>query len=276
MQMENEEYQIEKGNFTRISNALLENLIRLPFKGCELAVVMYIIRKTYGFHKKQDEISLSQFCKDLDRSRPTIVKALKNLQLVNMVKLVKRGSSMNEGNVYSLNKYEQEWQLVNTVKLVKSKPSTSKYGLTSTSKDGLTRSSKDGFTHKRKERNIKEIQKKVIKKSLVPEEPTATPAQAPTHTPSPSQIAKQFFGSDNMQQQALDWLSQKGIPEQVARSELQKFILYWTEPNKSGTKQRWELEKAFEINRRLATWFSRIKSNGHKPAERTRKIWTLD
>jgi hypothetical protein len=32
------------------------------------------------------------------------------------------------------------------------------------------------------------------------------------------------------------------------------FIMYWTEPNKSKTKMRFELQKTFDITRRLSTW----------------------
>jgi len=41
---------------------------------------------------------------------------------------------------------------------------------------------------------------------------------------------------------------------------LKSFCDYWTEPNKSKTKMRFELEKTFEIGRRLATWSSRDKT----------------
>lgn len=40
---------------------------------------------------------------------------------------------------------------------------------------------------------------------------------------------------------------------------LMAFCNYWTEKNKSGTKMRYELEKTFEISKRLATWASRDK-----------------
>lgn len=43
-------------------------------------------------------------------------------------------------------------------------------------------------------------------------------------------------------------------------STLKAFILYWTEPNRSKTKLRYELQKTFEIGRRLATW----KANNEK------------
>ena len=35
---------------------------------------------------------------------------------------------------------------------------------------------------------------------------------------------------------------------------LHEFSQYWTEPNKSKTKMRYELQKTFDITRRLATW----------------------
>lgn len=115
------ELQVENGNYTRIINPLIEALIKIPFKGCELAVALYVIRKTYGFNKKQDEISLSQFCEGTGRSRQTVVTALKNLQLVKTLRLVKRGTSKTASNIWEINKYVGTWQLVKTSRLVKRK-----------------------------------------------------------------------------------------------------------------------------------------------------------
>ena len=38
-----------------------------------------------------------------------------------------------------------------------------------------------------------------------------------------------------------------------------EFIEYWTEPNRSKTKLRYELEKTFDIARRIKTWAKRQK-----------------
>ena len=97
----------------------------MPFKGCELAVALFIIRKTYGFQKKQDEISLTQFQEGVKRSRQTVVTALKNLQLVGVVRLVKRGTSKTHSNLYAINKYHDTWKVVKTARLVKRKRGTS-------------------------------------------------------------------------------------------------------------------------------------------------------
>ena len=40
---------------------------------------------------------------------------------------------------------------------------------------------------------------------------------------------------------------------------LREFFDYWSEPNPSKTKMRFELEKTWEINRRLSTWANREK-----------------
>mgnify|MGYP003656736823 CR=1 FL=1 len=47
--------------------------------------------------------------------------------------------------------------------------------------------------------------------------------------------------------------------EEVFNSEYlnemcEDFFDYWSEPNKSNTKMKWELEKTFDIKRRLKTW----------------------
>lgn len=145
-----DELQVESGHYTRIVNPLIENLIKIPFKGCELAVAIYIIRKTYGYQKKEDGISLSQFQKGLERSRQTIVTALKNLQLVNVARLVKQGSAKGDCNIWTINKYYNTWKLVNMARLVQrnSKPSlTERLNLVQTA------------------RHTKEIQKKYKRKN---------------------------------------------------------------------------------------------------------------
>ena len=42
--------------------------------------------------------------------------------------------------------------------------------------------------------------------------------------------------------------------EEYGRDMCNAFFSYWTEPNKSGTRMRWELEKTWDVNRRLKRW----------------------
>lgn len=81
----------------------------------------------------------------------------------------------------------------------------------------------------------------------------------PNEREPPSLKIKDFFNNPSKQETIISILIEKGIPKNIALTEIHKFIAYWTEPNKSGTKQRWELQETFELNRRLITWFSKIK-----------------
>jgi len=124
--MADPDLQVENGNYTRIVNKSLEELVKVSLLGAEYAVVLFVIRKTYGFGKTEDQISLSQFEEGTNRSRPTVMKALKNLQLVNILQLVKVGDSKTASSIWRFNKYYTTWKLVKPSKLVKDRSSTGK------------------------------------------------------------------------------------------------------------------------------------------------------
>src|SRR3990167_5307023 len=123
----------KENGLTPIANEILEALVKLRLPPSEKDLLFFIIRKTYGYHKKEDRISLTQFEKGTGLSRPTVVKALKNLLSREMVVKV--------GLLLRFNKDHETW-VVNTPLLVKYKNTTSK--LT------LTKSGKHTLTHKRK------------------------------------------------------------------------------------------------------------------------------
>lgn len=79
---------------------------------------------------------------------------------------------------------------------------------------------------------------------------------------TPALVARDFFNDINSEYriQYFNTLIEKGFNEQVVKSEMLKFISYWTEPDKSGKKQRWEKQETFEISRRLLTWFSKYNN----------------
>ena len=68
----------------------------------------------------------------------------------------------------------------------------------------------------------------------------------------------------------LDTVTNKFLMEVSAFKELysvemlEAFIDYWTEPNKSKTKLRYELQKTFDIARRLKTWSNNESKFGTK------------
>lgn len=74
---------------------------------------------------------------------------------------------------------------------------------------------------------------------------------------TPAEVAKDFFSKGPSYEDHLTMFS-KNSNRIFIEGEFKKFLLYWTEPNKSGTKVRWELEKTFEIKRRIMNWLSRV------------------
>tara|TARA_R100001244_G_scaffold126956_1_gene97423 strand:+ start:73 stop:549 length:477 start_codon:yes stop_codon:yes gene_type:complete len=66
---------------------------------------------------------------------------------------------------------------------------------------------------------------------------------------------KQYKLQDNLEKR-LEKFS-KSLDDYIDNYEvevLEDFMEYWTEPNKSGTKMRFELEKTWSLSRRLKTW----------------------
>jgi len=78
-------------------------------------------------------------------------------------------------------------------------------------------------------------------------------------SPTPKQEAKLFFENQEKQNEVISSLEEKFGQNQLIAAEVKKFVSYWTEPNSTGTKQRWEKQPTFEVSRRLATWFNNIK-----------------
>lgn len=138
--------QLEDGH-TRINNEVLEQLVKSSLLGSEYQVILFVIRKTWGWGKREDFISLTQFEKGTGLSRPTITKTIKNL--VSKKILVKGSSLATQQIAYRFSKYYNQW-LVNTPQLVKDKSQTSKEKLQKLVKGGLhtketTKENKKGY-----------------------------------------------------------------------------------------------------------------------------------
>ena len=71
----------------------------------------------------------------------------------------------------------------------------------------------------------------------------------------------------------IEYLIEKGMNKEIVLQEINKFISYWTEKNHTGTKERWQMEKTFEVKKRLTTWFNNInKFGGKKNGQRLGKL----
>ena len=79
--------QLENG-YTRIANELLEATAKFPFNGSQYKIILFLWRKTYGFHKKVDSISLSQWVKGTGLNNRTIRRELKKLRQMNVIEQI--------------------------------------------------------------------------------------------------------------------------------------------------------------------------------------------
>lgn len=101
--------------YTQVPDQLFDELLA-ELLGTELKVLLYIMRRTFGFKRDSDAISLSQMLRGittrkgivLDRgaglSKPTLLKALRSLQEKNIIRTERRRSRAkgDEPTVYSL------------------------------------------------------------------------------------------------------------------------------------------------------------------------------
>ena len=120
-------------NSTQIPNLILDLVIPLVSEA-EARCLLYICRRTFGFHKRYDSISLSQFEKGIrsrqkgqldygtGMSRPGVVYALKNLIKAEVIFMRKN----SRGNRYMLNLHMDVEKVVNELNQLRRLTRTSK------------------------------------------------------------------------------------------------------------------------------------------------------
>ena len=74
--------------------------------------------------------------------------------------------------------------------------------------------------------------------------------------------------SKTLEQRQIDFgIQVKGYIERYGEKMCKDFFAYWTEKNTNGKKMRFEMEKVFDLPRRLATWKSRQKDFSKEPEQ---------
>lgn len=101
--------QVENGHID-IANEIVEALAKIRLSGEEMQVLWVILRKTYGWHKKQDNIPLSQFSEMTGLSRQHVLRAINKLLPKKVIAVTKNGYSLP--NTYEFNKDFDTWCLL--------------------------------------------------------------------------------------------------------------------------------------------------------------------
>lgn len=96
----------KENGYVPIANELVEQLARLRINGEAMQVLWVIIRKTYGYQKKEDAIALSQFCLATGLNKPAVCRALNKLKALNMI--IQKDNAIAKS--YRLNKDFDTWK----------------------------------------------------------------------------------------------------------------------------------------------------------------------
>lgn len=72
--------KVKKEGYTRIPDKVLEGIVKARLNGGEYACILFLIRKTYGWNKKTDKVSLSQFVLGTGYTKMTVIRSIQSLQ----------------------------------------------------------------------------------------------------------------------------------------------------------------------------------------------------
>jgi len=96
--------QLEDG-YTPVANEIMDALILYRIPGEQRQCLDFILRKTYGYRKKEDRISNSQFCKATGLKKGNVCRAIKELSKKQLV--IKNDNTSPP--TYCFNKNYNEW-----------------------------------------------------------------------------------------------------------------------------------------------------------------------
>lgn len=125
--------QLEDGH-VRIANELLEAILGFGFSQRELLVLLTIIRKTYGFNKKEDDMSASQIGEICCLARPHVTAVLNQLAQRNVIS--KRQGKF--GSIVGIQKNYKKWVTSDQIKGTQASTESVQAGSTETVHTGST------------------------------------------------------------------------------------------------------------------------------------------
>lgn len=86
---------LQSPNFTQIPNDLLDDWIGKLSK-VEFKIVMMICRKTFGWQKDKDKISLSQFVSTTKAGKQCVIDAIKQLEIYDLIEVNRHDNKTSE------------------------------------------------------------------------------------------------------------------------------------------------------------------------------------
>ena len=297
----------KENGYVPIANEIMEAFCRTRVGGEKRQILDCILRQTYGYNKKTDLISLSQFCEWTQMPKANVCRAIRQLRAMKMIKTKPKKIATE----YSINKNYEEWESYepyNRLEIFEEEDyrchichqqfETKDLEVDhvvplwqngSNKRDNLSTSCRTCNRQKGVERinnfdtvaELTPYQKRHQKGGKIDTKHVAELTHTKdiykrhiqkTEGNTPSKNARTFFtGISDLIEKVeseeatntklfLQSLEAKytGVEKGLIWNEIKKFYLYWTEKNATGTKERWQKQDAFEVDRRLVTWFGKI------------------
>ena len=97
----------KENGYTAIANELMDALIKNRVPGEQMQCFLFIARKTWGWNKKSDDISLSQFVESTGICKPHVCRALNYLFGKCMISITKKGNGISG---YAIQKDFEKWK----------------------------------------------------------------------------------------------------------------------------------------------------------------------
>lgn len=101
----------KENGFTAIANEIMDALIAAKLSGQDFKIALLIIRKTYGFNKQEDAVSLSQMVNATGMIKVRCSQVVNRLELMKILTVTENINGI--GKKYKFNKDFDTWQTVN-------------------------------------------------------------------------------------------------------------------------------------------------------------------
>lgn len=99
--------QLENG-YTRIANEILEAMAKTDLNGTQRRIIDVVLRQTYGFQRKEHEISLTFLSSATDIHKMQIQRELASL-IDRKILIVVKEATFNKSRILTFNKNYKEW-----------------------------------------------------------------------------------------------------------------------------------------------------------------------
>lgn len=254
------EKSTEAGYF-KMPNDLWDAIYQFRFAGELGKIFGFIVRKTIGFRKDKDHIANSQIALALSMTRGNVSRGLS--KLITHKIIIKTDNFSSKGHVLEINMNTKEWipLVIKTDNSNKNKKVLSKLK-TKLSKQ-ITKVIKTDNKVLSKLRDTKD--NKIQSKDIIQK----TGKNVGSEDPTPKEKSETFFKSIEKfirEKEAVPEVTEflknlhskhPNIGKGKLWTEVKDFCMYWTEKTADGKRERWQIEKTFEVERRLVTWLNR-------------------